>query len=151
MCAPLTAQACRWAALPRGAYLLVDQRLSGDDERGVDLFLRAGLSEGQTTPFSGGFQLGLLGRGLISGRPDSQMSVGLAHGLLSSGFRDNLRDAGEQPDAAETFIEISYQDRVASFLTLQPDLQYIRRAYAGGGQRDTLVVGLRIIASFERH
>eukprot|EP01035_Chromulina_nebulosa_P067696 gene67696-92740_t len=126
-----------------GGYILVDQRVSGDDARGIDLFLRAGLSEGNTTPFRGGFQVGALLRGFVPGRPDGRLSFGVAQGWLSQGFRDNLRDAGELPAAAETGFEISYQDRLASFLTVQPDLQYIRRAYDNGGERDTLPVEAR--------
>ncbi|WP_353203512.1 carbohydrate porin [Sphingomonas sp.] len=133
-----------------GAYALIDQRLSGDDASGLDLFVRAGISDGETTSFVGGFQAGVLARGLIPGRPDGQFSFGLAHGMLSRGFRDTLRDAGEMADSAETGIELTYQDRLAPFLTVQPDLQYIRRAVPGDGRRGTLVIGLRIIASFER-
>ncbi len=134
-----------------GAYLLVDQRVSGDDAKGVDFFLRAGLSEGKTTPFHGGFQTGVLLRGLVPGRPDSQIALGVAHGLLATGFRDNLRDSGEQPDAAELGFEITYQDSLTSFLSIQPDLQYVRRAYAGAGDRDVLTLGMRLIASFSRN
>lgn len=134
-----------------GGYILADQRVSGNDARGIDLFLRAGMSEGNTTPFRGGFQLGALLRGFVPGRPDGWLSFGVAQGWLSQGFRDNLRDAGEDPAAAETGLEISYQDRIASFLTIQPDLQYIRRAYDNGGERDTLVLGMRLIATFGTH
>lgn len=133
-----------------GAYVLIDRRVLGDDARGTDLFFRAGVSDGDTTAFSGGFQVGVLARGLIRGRPDSQLSLGLAYGALSGGFRGNLRDAGEVPSGAETGIEITYQDQIAPFLSIQPDLEYIRRAYAGTGGRDTVVIGLRIIASFTR-
>lgn len=133
-----------------GAYALVDQRLVGDDARGLDLFVRAGLSDGKTTSFAGGFQAGVLARGLIKGRPDGQLSFGVAHGVLSRAYRDTLREEGEIPDSAETGFEITYQDRLAPFLSVQPDLQYIRRAFPGGGRRGTWVVGLRLIASFER-
>ncbi|WP_404369927.1 carbohydrate porin [Sphingomonas sp. MMS24-J45] len=134
-----------------GAYVLVEHRLLGDDTRGIDMFLRAGVSDGKTTSFSGGAQIGVLGRGLIPGRPDGQFSLGIAYGVLSRGFRDTLRDTGEEPEAGETGVEITYQDKLAPFLSVQPDLQYIRRPYAGAGRRDTLVVGLRLIASFDRH
>lgn len=133
-----------------GAYVLVDQRLVGDDGRGIDLFLRAGISDGKTTPFRGGFQTGLLARGLVPGRPDGQFSIGVAQGLLSQALRQTVRDAGDRADAAETGIEITYQDRAAPFLAVQPDVQYVRRAYAGAGRRSAFVVGLRLIAEFSR-
>lgn len=136
--------------IARGAYGLLEQRLSGSDARGVAMFVRIGVSDGRTTPFRGGFQAGLLAHGIIRGRPDGQVSLGVAHALLSSGMKEQLREAGDRPDAGETGVELTYQDRVAPFLWVQPDVQYIRRAYGWGSVRDTLVVGLRIIAAFER-
>ncbi|MFZ8393378.1 hypothetical protein ACO1MB_14075 [Staphylococcus aureus] len=47
-------------------------------------------------------------------------------------------------------MEITYQDRLAHYLTIHHDLQYIRRACTEGGDRDTLVLGLRMIATFGR-
>lgn len=131
-----------------GAYLLVDQRVAGDDARGVDVFLRAGISEGRTTPFQGGFQTGVLLRGYVAGRPAGQFAFGIAQGVLSSCFRATLQAAGSDASRAETGLEISYQDRIAPWLSVQPDLQFIRRAYAEAGQRGTLVLGLRLIAGF---
>lgn len=137
--------------IARGAYALLEQRLAGSDTRGLGMFVRAGLSEGQTTPFRGGLQAGLLANGMIPGRPDAQVSFGVAHALLSAGMKAQLRDAGDRPDAGETGLELTYQDRVAPFLWVQPDVQYIRRGHGSSTARDTLVFGLRIIAAFERH
>ena len=133
-----------------GAFVLIDQRVAGDDARGVDLFLRAGVSEGKTTPFRGGFQTGALVRGVLPHRPDSQLAFGVAQGWLSGAFRDALRGAGQRSAGVETGIEISYQDRATSFLAIQPDVQYIRRAYTPAGDRNVLVLGLRLIVSLER-
>ncbi|MET4594379.1 MULTISPECIES: carbohydrate porin [unclassified Sphingomonas] len=133
-----------------GAYVLLDQRVSGGDDRGVDVFLRAGLSEGRTTPFVGGFQTGVLVRGAISGRPRSELSTGVFQGALSSAFRRNLATTGQHPDATETGFEITYRDTVASFLTIQPDLQYVRRAHLERGHRGVLIGGVRISMTFDR-
>jgi porin len=134
--------------LAQGVYLLVDQQIAGDDKAGTHLFARIGFSEGKTTPFRGGFQAGLLIAGLIPGRPDGQLSLGVEHGLLSHGFRDNLIDQAFATDDGETGVEITYQDKIAPFLSIQPDIQYIRRSYSDGHGRNTLVTGLRMIASF---
>lgn len=131
-----------------GAYVLVDQRVSGDDSRGVDVFFRAGVSDGKTTPFLGGFQVGVLAHGMIVGRPDGLFSMGVAQGRLSRAMRRTVRDSGDQADAAETGVELTYQDRVTPFLSVQPDLQYFRRAFAGGRPKSTFVIGLRLIAEF---
>lgn len=131
-----------------GAYILLDQKIAGSDSRGTYLFLRAGLSEGKTTPFRGGFQAGVLMQGVVPGRPDGQLSIGIQQGLLTHCYRAGQADAGIATDAGEMGLEITYQDRVAPFLSLQPDVQYIRRADRTGGSRSTWVFGLRVIAEF---
>ena len=131
-----------------GAYVLIDQPLRQSDERSVNFFMRAGLSEGKTTPFKGGLQTGLLVRHVFSGRPESQISIGLSYARISHGSLENLRDVGIEPANAEAGIELTYQDQIASFLSIQPDLQYIRVPYSESGRRNSLIVGLRIIATF---
>jgi porin len=134
--------------IAQGAYVLIDQQVAGGEEAGTHLFARIGVSEGKTTPFRGGFQAGVLVTGFVPGRPDSQISFGVEHGLLSRGFSENLLDEGYSAADGETGIELTYQDKLASFLSVQPDIQYIRRAYSDGHGRNTWVTGLRLIAAF---
>jgi len=126
----------------RGAYLLAEQPLvdGGDDALSASAFLRAGVSDGDTTDFRGGWQAGVLVERVFPGRPDSAFSVGLEQGLLSSKGRANLRDAGIDAAKAESSLEITYSDRIHPRVTVQPDLQLIR--HPGGDRgRDTAVVG----------
>lgn len=131
-----------------GGYILVDQKIAGDEAHATHVFLRAGLSEGQTTPFRGGFQAGVLMRGVMPGRPDSQLSFGIQQGLLTDCYRLASAAEGIANGPAETGFEITYQDRLTPFLSIQPDIQYIRRADRTGGSRDTVVFGVRLIAEF---
>jgi len=134
--------------IAQGAYVLIDQQVAGGEEASTHVFARIGVSEGKTTPFRGGFQAGVLVTGLVPGRPDSQISFGVEHGLLSHGFGHNLLDEGYDPDDGETGVELTYQDKLLPFLSIQPDVQYIRRAYTDGHGRDTWVTGVRLIAEF---
>lgn len=133
----------------QGVYALAETDLfktpSGGTARG---FFRIGLSDGDTTDFSGGWQGGFLLNEVWASRPESQFSIGLHEGRLSDKTQANLRDGGDRPASAEQGLEITYSDRIGP-LTVQPDLQLIRNA---GGLRsaDTVVVvGLRVSVALD--
>lgn len=138
-------------AASHGVYLLVEQDLAGEADKPGHwrAFARAGLSDGRTTPFAGGFQIGLTGRGIVPLRPDSQLSIGVASADLSTPYR-RANPVGEPPlTGSEGMVELTYSDRIAPFLTLQPDVQYVRRP---GGLRDVddaVVLGLRAIVEWK--
>jgi porin len=127
-----------------GLYVLAERPLGDPDQvRAVSMFARAGISDGQTTPFKGGWQAGLLMSKVFASRPDSQISLGTNQGYISDGYRQSLRDAGIRTKAAETAFELTYADKVAKLLTLQPDMQVILDR---GGEKDAdpvLVIGMR--------
>lgn len=132
-----------------GAYLTVERTLWGGDAgvRMATAFLRAGVSDGDTTPFSGGWQAGVLVERVVRGRPNSQFSLGINQGLVSQKFRDNQADFGVQTEHAETALEVTYSDKIGR-LTIQPDLQFIH-APAAESARDNAVAGaLRVSVSF---
>ena len=132
----------------RGFYAIAEKAF-GDPEgaQAVSLFARAGLSDGKTTPFKGGWQAGLLVSRLLPGRPDSQFSFGVNQAYLSEGYRDALRASGVDTTAAESAIELTYADKLTSFLTLQPDLQLIWHRGGDADARTVTVATLR--ATFE--
>ena len=132
-------------ARPYGAYLLAEGALwRGDADRKVSAFFAGGISDGRTTPFAGGWQAGLLARGVMPGRPKSAASIGLQQAFLSGQGRRSARDAGLDPATAESGVEVTYADTFGR-LTVQPDLQLIHRP-GGDRSRDiALVAALRLI------
>jgi porin len=129
----------------QGIYVQAEHRLIGEDGgRAVTGFVRLGASDGETTPFHGGWQAGVRIDKPVAGRPDSALSIGFEQGLLDRKFRANLRDQFTDPSRAESGIEVTYSDKIGSRVTLQPDLQWIHHA---GGDRDLpdrWVAGLRL-------
>lgn len=130
----------------RGGYVLAEYPFvdGGESGRSVRGFARLGFSDGDTTPFSSGWQAGVLVERVFASRPDSAFSIGMEQGRLSSKQRANTLDAGVTPANAESSVEITYSDKVSPRVALQPDLQFIRRA---GGDRDAetvIVAALRL-------
>ena len=129
----------------QGLYVTWEEDLNDPEgPQAVRAFVRAGFSDGDTTPFAGGWQAGFLMTRVFESRPDSQLSFGVSHAILSDGYVDNQIDAGVPISRGEFQIELTYSDTLIDGITVQPDLQWISQP---GGDRsipDALVAGLRV-------
>lgn len=121
-----------------GVYLLFDQALNDR----VSLFARAGISDGRTTPYTGGWQAGLHWSAPLAGRPEGVFSIGINQAYLSRRHRDNQADARLPTGPVETGVELTYADKILPGVQIQPDLQWIRKADRIG-PRHAVVAALR--------
>lgn len=115
----------------------------------VSGFLRGGVSDGHTTPFSGGWQAGVLVEHVFTARPASSFSLGVGSAILSSSYRDSSAALGAPLLKTETIIEATYKDEILPGLSLQPDVQYVIHPSADPGIRNALVIGLRVQFDFK--
>ena len=134
-----------------GAYVLVElpfgksgAELDPEAPRSA-LFVRAGVSDGDTTPYKGGWQAGVLLHRVLPGRAESQLSVGANQAFLTNKFRRNEADAGVARSSRETGLEITLADQVLPWLSVQGDAQYVWNSDQGGGVRDAVILGLRFV------
>ena len=134
----------------QGIYASLERPLWGgaEDARQVTGFVRVGAADGNTTPFRGGWQAGLLVSRVFAARPDSALSFGFDQALMNAKFRANALDASEAPAHAESAFEITYADKLGEHLTLQPDLQIIHDAGADSNADDVAVATLRFSVEF---
>lgn len=138
----------------QGAYALLEWPIGApiapEDgaPRKASLFVRAGVSDGHTTPYWGGWQAGILVHQALPGRPDSQLSFGANQAFLSDRFRLNESEAGNPMRSAETGLELTLADQIAPWLNLQADAQYVRNLGQAAGTRDAVILGLRFVFSF---
>ena len=138
-------------AASHGIYASVKTDLTGQAEQPGHwrAFARAGWSDGRTTPFAGGFQVGVTGRGIVPTRPDSQLSIGVASADLSTPYR-RANPAGEPALAgSEGTVELTYRAQLLPFLTIQPDVQYVRRPGGLRDAEDAIILGLRAIVAWK--
>ncbi|WGM40687.1 carbohydrate porin [Caulobacter sp. NIBR1757] len=129
----------------QGVYVSGERVLAGDAaSTQVTGFFRAGVSDGDTSPFKGGWQAGVLVERVLKDRPDSAFSVGVQQGYLSSKMRANMAGGGLDASNAETGLEVTYSDRLGDRITLQPDLQVILDPGGESGADPVVVLGLRV-------
>lgn len=129
----------------QGVYISGERVLAGDENSTqVTGFFRAGVSDGDTSPFKGGWQAGVLVERVVKDRPDSAFSVGVQQGYLSSKMQANMAGGGLDASDAETGFEVTYSDRISDRLTLQPDLQIILDPGGERGADPVIVLGLRL-------
>ena len=55
-----------------------------------------------------------------------------------------MMDAGQPQSPVETGWEVTFEDRLAPWLAVQPDAQFIRTTDARPSARDALVLALRL-------
>jgi porin len=130
----------RSSGLPRmhngnfGVYFIADQLLFHEpdtDDQGLGIFLRLSAAPPDRNFISVYVDSGLSYKGLIDGRDDDLISLGVAYAPVSDRARrlaaDLLRSAGQLSGApdGETAVELTYQIAVAPWWIMQPDIQYI--------------------------
>ena len=108
-----------------GGYGLIERRLglAASPDRPIEVFARAGFSDGDTSDFVESAQAGVRVERPLLSRPGSELAFGLHVAELSSKARANLRDQGVRAAASEIGAELTYSDVVFRHLRLQPVVQ----------------------------
>ncbi|MBS0409444.1 MAG: carbohydrate porin [Proteobacteria bacterium] len=129
----------------QGVYVMVDHPVAknADGSARTSIFLRFGVSQGDTSPYRAAGSVGLNANHVFARRPDDVFGVGFSWGTLSPKFRTASAADGAPLDTAETAIEITYAAKFGQHFTLQPDLQYIHRPSGDPTIKDALVLGVR--------
>lgn len=123
----------------RGAYIQYEQTLAGDDRTGaLRGWMRAGTAASTVneirTYVGGGFSWGIDGK---------SYGVAVAHARLGDTGVAALSATMARTYRAETTVELTATRRVARWLMVQPDMQYVRHP-GWGAAPDALVLGLRL-------
>jgi porin len=134
-----------------GAYATVEGRLTppqDDSDRGLSGWLRAGVAEERVNPLKGYLGGGLVYTGPAPGRDDDQLGIAVAAALFGEPYRRAQRLAGLRTKKAEVNIELSYRAPITSWLTVQPDIQYVINPGGDPDLRDAIVGGVRVEVAY---
>jgi porin len=133
-----------------GAYVLAEKVLidGGDNGPTFTGFFRGGVSDGDTGPFKGSWQLGGLIEHPFASRPDDQVSFAVDQAMLGDQFRKASAAGGLPLSSAETHFEVTYAGALNKHVIVQPDFQYILNPGGDGSAKNELVFLLRFKGSF---
>jgi porin len=135
-----------------GMYGVIDQMLWRGDERSASVFVRGGFAPSDRNLVSWYVDGGVGFKGLVPGRADDTLTLGVAHSNISKDAaaldRDTfLLNGSPFPiRTAETVFELSYILQMTPWWTVQPDLQYI--VYPGGKVPDPKNLGVPVQDAF---
>ena len=130
----------------KGAYLLADKLLANevqDPNKRTSAFLQLGLSDARVYRFGSYLGVGIVKSGIFGAPASDQLGLALAAAGNGSHYLAAQQRQGIATNAAEITVELSYLKHVRSWLTVQPDLQYVIHPNTDPSLRNALVFTLR--------
>jgi porin len=151
---PLNQEDETWAAVYSFEQFLWQPE--GDHAHGIGLFFSAGVSDGRANPIKNSYSLGLVGKGVVKGRPYDEFGIGWARTEFSDHFVPYLRDTFDLGLRHEDAVELYYNFAVTPWLAITPSFQIISPALekaldANNQLTDldtTYIAGVRIAVRF---
>ncbi|HET6726362.1 MAG TPA: carbohydrate porin [Gammaproteobacteria bacterium] len=124
-----------------GFYAIGSMRVTrGNGAPATSFFLQLGQAQQDRNVVKSYIGAGMTLTGLVPGRPDDVLGLGVASAQVSSVFRRMTPASAD----AETVIELTYQTSIGKGFSLQPDVQYVIHPGASKRVDNALVVGLRV-------
>ena len=147
-----------------GWWIVAQQQLTshnGDASRGLSIFANATVHDKATNFVDNYQQIGFLYKGPFDARPKDDIGIGIARIHVNKDVRDAQRELNAfngvndydnplfQPvQTSEYNSEIYYGFHVTDWLTVRPNLQYVKSPGGVTDADNTLVAGLKIQSKF---
>ncbi|MNN07765.1 Porin B precursor [compost metagenome] len=161
---PVTGDQFKQHSSRHGYWFVAQQQLTareGDSQRGLSVFANFTAHDKETSQVDHFIQAGIVYKGPFDGRPKDDLGVGIAQVHTNPDFRQRARLQNEQNGIAdyenpaflplqynEVSSEIYYGFHVTNWLTVRPNLQYVK--YPGGVREidAAVIAGLKVQAKF---
>jgi len=128
---------------------LAERSLIHTATRRLDGFVRLGLATGATPQATTQLNAGVVLEAPF-GRTDDRLGLAVSAVRTSADFRREQAILSETPARGEVNYELTYQLRLAPWLTVQPNLQYVVHPAATRDRGDAVVAGVRTVVSWSR-
>jgi porin len=135
----------------QGLYALLEGELyaePGQTSQGLSGFLRVGVADDAVNPIGSYAGAGLIYTGLLPGRGEDVLGLGVSTAWNGDDFREAQATAGTPVRDAEMAFELSYWMPLLPWLTLQLDAQLIRDPSTDPDLDDALLFGVRYQVTF---
>ncbi|WP_028633272.1 carbohydrate porin [Pseudomonas parafulva] len=162
--AALSGAAYRSSSSKHGFWLGAQQQvtaLASDQSRGLSLFANATVHDKKTNAIDNYVQAGLVFKGPFDARAKDDVGFALARVHVNPAYRKNARLANQAAGVddyanpgflpvqdTEYSAELYYGIHLADWLTVRPNLQYIRHPGGVSQVDDAVVGGLKIQSTF---
>jgi porin len=130
-----------------GFYISCDQLVykeknEPEDAQGLGIFCRYGWADAQKNDLSNFWSAGFQYQGLFEGRDDDIFAAAFGQGFFS--------DSASSSYTAdyESAIECYYSARIAPWLYVSPNIQYVKNPGGSDSVGDAVVLGVRVLAIF---
>ena len=162
--AVLSGEAYRSSSSKHGLWLGVQQQLTSrasDQSRGLKVFANATLHDKKTNAIDNYVQAGVVYKGVFDARPKDDIGFAMARVHVNPAYRKNAEATNQArgvydasnldylpPQHTEYSAELYYGVHVTDWLTVRPNLQYIRHPGGAYTVDNALIGGLKIQSSF---
>lgn len=134
----------------QGAYFIAEQKLFSPkegQEEGLASFFRAGVASPHSNPIGYSVQTGFSYKNIFSKNRGDQLGLGMALAGVSSHNRRALEASGITVTNQEASFEMTYQKKITTWLSLQPDFQWIVNPGFNADTKTAYVAAARIEVS----
>lgn len=126
-------------AILEGSLVAPDAGLGG----GLGGWVRVGIADPDSNRFGRYVGGGLVWHGPFPRRGGDALGLAVAHATNGGTFLAAQRDEGTARERSESVVEATYRFRWTDWLSLQPDVQWVRNPDTDPRRRDALAIGLR--------
>ena len=135
----------------QGMWLVAKQQLTSDHdnpERGLSGFINLTLHDSDTNAVSNMQNIGLVYTGLSATRPKDALAVGVARISINDDIADQQAALNQPRQNEEYDMEVYYGIHANDWLTIRPNIQYIRHVGAYKNGENVWVGGIKFQTAF---